>query len=165
MAKNKNTKNSKTAKPNKATAKVAAKTTTKATAKPAKVAAKAAPKKDLKPQKVVKATKTVAVAKVMVKGPVAKELKTGAKTTTKIEVAPAAPVKEITKEAKEAARVAEERAMSLNLRSFRNQQDVEKFYRFVVENDLRREAKMVLDKIFVEVASQKKKRRAAAKKK
>lgn len=153
MSKNKKAKTSKPAK--------ASKPVPKAAAKPVKPA----PKKDIKPpQKNIKPV--IATTKIVAKVPVAKETKKSAVVVpSKKEAVIVEPVKEITKEAKEAARVAEEKAMSLNLRSFRNQQDVEKFYRFVVENDLRREAKMVLDKIFVEVASQKKKRRAAAKKK
>jgi hypothetical protein len=44
------------------------------------------------------------------------------------------------------------------VRSFRHAPDVEKFYRFVFENNLRREAKMMLEQIFNLVQAKKRKR-------
>ncbi|MBF0208771.1 MAG: hypothetical protein HQK53_18040 [Oligoflexia bacterium] len=50
-------------------------------------------------------------------------------------------------------------ALNGNLRNFRHSHDVENFYRFVYEHDLRREAKIIFDHIMTYFAKNKKKRK------
>lgn len=45
-------------------------------------------------------------------------------------------------------------------RNFRNNADIESFYRFVNENDLRKEAKQLLEKVFSQVMGVAKKKKA-----
>lgn len=45
------------------------------------------------------------------------------------------------------------------IRSFRSNVDVENFYRFVHENNLRREAKMLLDIAYAQIVKSQKKRK------
>lgn len=51
------------------------------------------------------------------------------------------------------------------LRNFRSSADIENFYRFVFENDLRREAKMILESICKQINQKKKKSRKRQKRK
>lgn len=46
-----------------------------------------------------------------------------------------------------------------NLRNFRHNSDIENFYRFIKENDLRREAKMILEAISKKSSADKKKKK------
>ncbi|MBF0359591.1 MAG: hypothetical protein HQK49_01175 [Oligoflexia bacterium] len=45
------------------------------------------------------------------------------------------------------------------LKNFRHSQDIENFYRFVHEHELRREAKIILDRIFAYTSKAKKKKK------
>ena len=53
--------------------------------------------------------------------------------------------------------------VSKGLRNFRQTQDIENFYRFIHDNALRREAKVMVDEVYKHLLAQKKK--AEAKKK
>ena len=46
------------------------------------------------------------------------------------------------------------------LKNFRHSQDIESFYRFVHEHELRREAKIILDRIFAYTNKTKKKKKS-----
>ena len=50
-------------------------------------------------------------------------------------------------------------------KNFRNSADVENFYRFVHENDLRKEAKLIFEKIHASIKLQEKKAKRSRKKK
>ncbi len=58
---------------------------------------------------------------------------------------------------------AQEEIQQKGFRNFRSNVDVENFYRFVHENDLRREAKMLLDVIFSRSGKAPKKRKRSKK--
>ena len=48
--------------------------------------------------------------------------------------------------------------------NFRHTPEIETFYRFISDNDLRREAKIIIDQVYDRLAAANKKRKKAAKK-
>ena len=50
-------------------------------------------------------------------------------------------------------------------KNFRNSADIENFYRFVHENDLRKEAKLIFEKMHAEIKVQEKKAKRSRKRK
>lgn len=50
--------------------------------------------------------------------------------------------------------------LNKGFKNFRHSPDIENFYRFVHEHDLRREAKMILDRIMAYIAKTKKKKKS-----
>ncbi|MEI8346271.1 MAG: hypothetical protein WCG27_02310 [Pseudomonadota bacterium] len=69
----------------------------------------------------------------------------------------------MTREVVETPEVAAETPGAKTIRNFRNAPDIEAFYRFVNNNDLRREAKLILEVVLGKVQSVKKKKKAKAK--